>query len=98
MTDVMAHEEILAQTDFFADAHPDALRAVADAGHELHLIRGDVLFNEGERVVQVDLTLRARGQWYELGSETGQCRASATRSTVTLEPHMLRTLLVTGDR
>ena len=60
MTDVMAHEEILAQTDFFADAHPDALRAVADAGHELHLIRGDVLFNEGDPPSALYVVLRGR--------------------------------------
>ncbi|MFT5979230.1 MAG: CRP/FNR family cyclic AMP-dependent transcriptional regulator, partial [Ilumatobacter sp.] len=42
----MAHEDILARTDFFADAPPEALAAVSAAGQERHLIRGDVLFNE----------------------------------------------------
>lgn len=60
MTDVMAHEEILAQTDFFTGAHPDALVAVAAAGHELHLIRGDVLFNEGDPSSALYLVLRGR--------------------------------------
>ena len=60
VTDVMAHEETLARTDFFADAHPDALGAVASAGHELHLIRGDVLFNEGDPPEALYLVLRGR--------------------------------------
>jgi len=60
VTGVMAHEEILAQTDFFADAPPDALKTVAAAGHELHLIRGDVLFNEGDPPSALYLVLRGR--------------------------------------
>ncbi len=56
----MAHEESLARTDFFADAHPDALRRVASAGTELHLIRGDVLFNEGDPPESLYLVLRGR--------------------------------------
>jgi len=45
---VMAHEELLARTDFFADAPPAVIRDLAAAGSELHLIRGDVLFREGD--------------------------------------------------
>lgn len=60
MTDVMAHEDILARTDFFADAPPDALSAVASAGQERHLIRGDVLFNEGDPPESLYLVLRGR--------------------------------------
>jgi len=60
VTGVMAHEEILAQTDFFAGAHPDALAAVAAAGQEIHLIRGDVLFNEGDPSSALYLVLRGR--------------------------------------
>jgi CRP-like cAMP-binding protein len=56
----MAHEEILARTDFFADASPDALHAVAASGHELHLIRGDVLFHEGDPPESLFLVLRGR--------------------------------------
>src|SRR5512139_3614687 len=44
----MAHEELLARTDFFADAPPSVIRDRAAAGSELHLIRGDVLFREAE--------------------------------------------------
>ena len=60
MTDVMAHEETLARADFFADAAPDALRAVAETGSELHLIRGDILFNEGDPPESLYLVLRGR--------------------------------------
>lgn len=60
VTDVMALEETLARTDFFADADPAALRAVAAAGHERHLIRGDVLFNEGDPPEALYLVLRGR--------------------------------------
>ena len=56
----MAHEEILARTDFFADASPDAMRKVAEAGRELHLIRGDILFNEGDPPESLYLVLRGR--------------------------------------
>ena len=56
----MAHEESLARTDFFADAHPDALRRISDSGTELHLIRGDVLFNEGDPPESLYLVLRGR--------------------------------------
>ena len=45
---VMAHEELLARTDFFADAPPAVISELAAAGSELHLIRGDVLFREGD--------------------------------------------------
>jgi len=60
VTDVMAHEETLARTDFFADADPEALRSVAAAGAEHHLIRGDVLFNEGDPPDALYLVLRGR--------------------------------------
>jgi CRP/FNR family cyclic AMP-dependent transcriptional regulator len=56
----MAHEDALAKTDFFADADPDALSAIAAAGREQHLIRGDVLFNEGDPPEAVYLVLRGR--------------------------------------
>jgi len=56
----MAHEETLTRTDFFADASPDALHEVAAAGQELHLIRGDVLFNEGDPPEALFLVLRGR--------------------------------------
>ena len=57
---VMAHEDILARTDFFADAPPEALAAVSAAGQERHLIRGDVLFNEGDPPDSLYLVIRGR--------------------------------------
>jgi CRP-like cAMP-binding protein len=56
----MAHEEILAQTDFFADADPSVLRDIAASGQERHLIRGDVLFHEGDAPESLYLVLRGR--------------------------------------
>lgn len=56
----MAHEDTLARTDFFADAAPDSLRRVAAEGHEVHLIRGDVLFHEGDPPESLYLVLRGR--------------------------------------
>jgi CRP/FNR family cyclic AMP-dependent transcriptional regulator len=60
VTCVMAHEDILARTDFFADAPPEALAAVSAAGQERHLIRGDVLFNEGDPPDSLYLVIRGR--------------------------------------
>ena len=56
----MAHVDDLVRTDFFADADPEALQKVADAGTELHLIRGDVLFKEGDPPSALYLVLRGR--------------------------------------
>lgn len=44
----MSHDDVLAKTDFFADAGPDVLASVAVAGAERHLVRGDLLFAEGD--------------------------------------------------
>ena len=44
----MAHEELLSRTDFFADAPTSVVHEVAALGAELSLIRGDVLFREGD--------------------------------------------------
>ena len=56
----MGHEEILARTDFFKDADPSALAHVASHGRERHLIRGDVLFREGDPPDALFLVLRGR--------------------------------------
>ena len=42
------HVERLSRTSFFADAAPELLARVADAGTERALVRGDVLFREGD--------------------------------------------------
>jgi CRP/FNR family transcriptional regulator, cyclic AMP receptor protein len=56
----MAHEDLLAQTEFFADAPLEVLAPIAAAGHEQHLIRGDVLFHEGDVADTLHLVLRGR--------------------------------------
>jgi CRP-like cAMP-binding protein len=56
----MAHEETLARTDFFADASAAALERIAEAGTEIHLVRGDVLFNEGDPPEALYLVLDGR--------------------------------------
>lgn len=54
------HVQTLAATDFFADAPPDLLGPIAASGVERHLIRGDVLFNEGDPPDSIHLVLRGR--------------------------------------
>jgi CRP/FNR family cyclic AMP-dependent transcriptional regulator len=56
----MAYEETLLRADFFADADPEMLAKVASTGHERHLIRGDVLFHEGDPPEALYLVLRGR--------------------------------------
>jgi CRP/FNR family cyclic AMP-dependent transcriptional regulator len=51
---------ILSRTDFFSDAAPDMLARVAETGDERHLVRGDVLFNEGDPPDALYLVLRGR--------------------------------------
>jgi CRP-like cAMP-binding protein len=56
----MAHEDLLARTEFFSGATPDVLRTIAGAGHERHLIRGDVLFHEGDAADAIYVVVRGR--------------------------------------
>jgi CRP/FNR family transcriptional regulator, cyclic AMP receptor protein len=42
------YRDVLAATDFFADAPPDTIEALAAHGYERELVRGDTLFNEGD--------------------------------------------------
>ncbi|MBI4885260.1 MAG: Crp/Fnr family transcriptional regulator [Actinobacteria bacterium] len=56
----MAHEELLARTDFFAGAPPTVLRELAAVGAELHLIRGDVLFRERDVADSLYLVVSGR--------------------------------------
>jgi CRP/FNR family transcriptional regulator, cyclic AMP receptor protein len=44
----LAYREVLAKTDFFADAPPETIDALASHGYERELVRGDTLFNEGD--------------------------------------------------
>lgn len=56
----MAHEELLARTDFFAESPASVVKDVAAAGAELHLVRGDVLFREGDRAEALYLMVSGR--------------------------------------
>ena len=56
----MAHEELLARTDFFTDAPPSVVRELAAAGSELHLIRGDVIFRAGDVADALYLVISGR--------------------------------------
>jgi CRP/FNR family cyclic AMP-dependent transcriptional regulator len=50
----------LAETDFFRDASPELIAPIAARGVERHLIRGDVLFLEGDPPDSIYLVLRGR--------------------------------------
>jgi CRP-like cAMP-binding protein len=58
--DPSAYRDILAATDFFADATSVTIDAVAAAGHERPLVRGDVLFQEGDPPDALYLVIRGR--------------------------------------
>ena len=57
---MVEHTQVLATTDFFSDAPPDLLAPIAAAGTERHLIRGDVLYNEGDPPDSIHLVLSGR--------------------------------------
>jgi CRP-like cAMP-binding protein len=44
----MAHEALIGATEFFAEATPAVLADIAASAHQIPLVRGDVLFKEGE--------------------------------------------------
>jgi CRP/FNR family transcriptional regulator, cyclic AMP receptor protein len=54
------YTQILAETDFFADAAPALLGPIAAAGTERHLVRGDILYHEGDPPDSIHLVLRGR--------------------------------------
>lgn len=56
----MAHEDLLARTEFFAEASNDVLRTICGHGREQHLIRGDVLFHENDIADDLYVVLRGR--------------------------------------
>ena len=56
----MAHVDLLAQTEFFADAPHEILAGITAAGHERHLVRGDILFREGDAAETLYLVIRGR--------------------------------------
>jgi CRP-like cAMP-binding protein len=56
----MAHEDLLAQTEFFAAAPPDVLEVIVAAGSERRLVRGDLLFREGDAADALYVVLTGR--------------------------------------
>ena len=56
----MAHEDLLARIDFFAEAPASVIREIASHGTELHLVRGDVLFREGDVADSLYLVVSGR--------------------------------------
>lgn len=56
----MGHEAVLAATEFFADASPEVVARVAAAGAERPLVRGDVLFREGDSADTLFLVVAGR--------------------------------------
>ncbi len=56
----MAHEQILADTDFFADSPVETLTNIAAAGKVRDLVRGDVLFDAGDEPDSLYVVLSGR--------------------------------------
>ena len=56
----MAHEQVLADTDFFADAPAEMLTNIAAAGKVRELVRGDVLFDAGDEPDSLYVVLSGR--------------------------------------
>ena len=56
----MAHEQVLADTEFFADAPASMLADVAASGKIRNLVRGDVLFEAGDDPDSIYVVLTAR--------------------------------------
>lgn len=56
----MAHEHVLAETEFFADAPGELLTTIAAAGKVKDLVRGDVLFEVGDEPQSLFVVLSGR--------------------------------------
>ena len=56
----MAHEQVLADTEFFADAPLELLTPIAAAGKVRELVRGDVLFEVGDEPDSIYVVLSGR--------------------------------------
>jgi CRP-like cAMP-binding protein len=56
----MAHEQVLAGTDFFADAPASMLSLIAASGKVKNLVRGDVLFESGDDPDSIYVVLSGR--------------------------------------
>ena len=56
----MAYDDLLSQTEFFADAAPHVLSDLAEQRVERNLVRGDVLFREGDQAESMYLLVSGR--------------------------------------
>jgi CRP-like cAMP-binding protein len=56
----MAHEQVLADTEFFADAPAELLSTITAAGKVRELVRGDVLFEAGDDPDTIYVVLSGR--------------------------------------
>lgn len=56
----MAHEQVLAETEFFADAPNDILATIGSAGKVRELVRGDVLFEVNDEPNSLYVVLSGR--------------------------------------
>jgi CRP/FNR family transcriptional regulator, cyclic AMP receptor protein len=56
----MAHEDVLAASEFFADVPHDRLRAIAATGETRRLVRNDVLFAQGDLSGELFIVLGGR--------------------------------------
>src|SRR5262245_8842206 len=56
----MPHEDVLSRTELFGDADPAVLRSVSSQASERALVRGDVVFNEGDSPDALYVVLRGR--------------------------------------
>ena len=56
----MAHEDLLAATEFFSGASHEVLCTIAAAGHERDLVRGDLLFLEADPADALYVVSRGR--------------------------------------
>ena len=56
----MAHEQVLAETEFFAEAPLELLAPIAAAGKVRDLVRGDVLFEVGDEPDSIYVVLSGR--------------------------------------
>ena len=56
----MAHEQVLAETEFFAEAPLELLAPIAAAGNVRDLVRGDVLFEAGDEPDSIYVVLSGR--------------------------------------
>ena len=56
----MSHASIIASSEFFSAASPATIDAIASSAHEKYLVRGDVLFKEGDAPDALYIVLSGR--------------------------------------